>query len=63
MADKQTVLKFIRFFISRNTYIKLEFYDSLILTETYLRASTFSKIFRGYTPRPLFTAGRGNEGG
>jgi hypothetical protein len=31
-------------------------------TETHLRASTFSKIFRGYTPDPFFTAGRGNDG-
>jgi hypothetical protein len=32
-------------------------------TETHLRESTFSKIFRGYTPGPLFTAGIGNEEG
>jgi hypothetical protein len=30
-------------------------------TVTHLRAITFSQIFRGYTPGPPFTAGRGNE--
>jgi hypothetical protein len=56
VADKQTVLKLIRFFMSRNTFTK---FTKLVLrqfnlnpkcTETHLRASTFSKIFRGGDP-------------
>jgi hypothetical protein len=30
LADKQTVLELIRFFMSGNTFTKLEFYVSLI---------------------------------
>jgi hypothetical protein len=30
VADEQTVLRLIGLFISRNTFIKLQFYDSLI---------------------------------
>jgi predicted transcriptional regulator len=67
MADKQTVLKLIRFFMSRNTFTKFiklvlrQFNLNPKCTETHLRASTFSKIFRGRDP--FFTAGRGKEGG
>jgi hypothetical protein len=56
MADKQTVLELIRFFVSRNTFTK---FIKLVLrqlnlnrkcTQTHLRASTFSKISRGRDP-------------
>jgi hypothetical protein len=66
MADKQTVLKLTRSFMSRNVFTKLEFTDSLIWTENALKLTYahlhFQKIFRDYA-RTSFTAGKGNEGG
>jgi hypothetical protein len=66
MTEKQTLLKFIRFFMSRNTFTKLEFYDSLILTENALKLTyvhlNFQKFWGLYTG-PFFTASRGNEEG
>jgi predicted transcriptional regulator len=56
VADKQTILKLIRFFMSRNTFTKFiklvlrQFNLNRKCTETHLRASTFSKIFRGEDP-------------
>jgi hypothetical protein len=55
--------------MSRNTFTKLQFYDSVISTENalildHLRASAcIFKNFSGLYPGPLFTAGRGNKEG
>jgi hypothetical protein len=56
VTDKKTVLKLIRFFKSRNTFTKFiklvlrQFNLNRKCTETHLRASTFSKIFRARDP-------------
>jgi hypothetical protein len=59
VADKQTVLKLIRLFMSRNMFTKLQFYDSLIWTENALKLTYVHLNFQKFSEvYPSFTGGR-----
>jgi hypothetical protein len=62
VADKQTVLKFFKLFVSKNTFTKLEFYDSLIGTKNALKFTNVHLHFQkipGIMPIFPFSEGEG----